>query len=222
MNDPRSKTPPGSPKPPPLPAVPPHLKRRPTPEGQRITLKGPFSEVFATAPLPAPAITPSRVRTEQVVVPVTLETPLAPIAIRALPAGFFRMAGALIIDASLAGLVGALALFALGARSAATLSGANLLTALGISVAFSVGYGFVFSSGLQGRTLGRLLFGLHLVDARGRPPQLSRALARAVLSLMSFGLVLSGFWLALVDRKGQTLHDKLTGTFVVRLRPRGT
>jgi uncharacterized RDD family membrane protein YckC len=42
---------------------------------------------------------------------------------------------------------------------------------------------------------------------------------RAALSLASFGLFLSGFWLALFDRRGQTLHDKLTSTFVVQLKP---
>ena len=43
-----------------------------------------------------------------------------------------------------------------------------------------------------------------------------RPLIRALFSFVSFGLCLSGFWLALFDRKGQTLHDKLTRTFVVR------
>lgn len=65
-------------------------------------------------------------------------------------------------------------------------------------------------------TLGRLLMGIELVDEQGRPPAPGRALARAGLSLVSFGLLLSGFWLALFDRRGQTLHDKLTSTFVVR------
>ncbi len=67
-----------------------------------------------------------------------------------------------------------------------------------------------------GRTLGRLLTGIRLVDASGHPPAPGRAIARACLSILSFGLFLSGFWLALFDRKGQTLHDKLTATFVVR------
>ena len=39
-----------------------------------------------------------------------------------------------------------------------------------------------------------------------------------MLSLLSFALFLSGFWLALFDRHGQTLHDKLTKTFVVKLQ----
>lgn len=67
-----------------------------------------------------------------------------------------------------------------------------------------------------GRTPGRLLTGIRLVDATGYPPGPWRAGVRAVLSLFSFVLLLGGFWLALFDRRGQTLHDKLTRTFVVQ------
>jgi uncharacterized RDD family membrane protein YckC len=67
-----------------------------------------------------------------------------------------------------------------------------------------------------GRTPGRLLTGIRLVDASGYPPGPWRAGVRAVLSLFSFVLLLGGFWLALFDRRGQTLHDKLTRTFVVQ------
>ncbi|MCA2978043.1 MAG: RDD family protein, partial [Myxococcaceae bacterium] len=80
-------------------------------------------------------------------------------------------------------------------------------------------YTTLFAFLWRGRTPGRLLLGIHLVDATGQAPHAGRALVRAALSLASFGLFLSGFWLALFDRKGQTLHDKLTSTFVVRLKP---
>jgi uncharacterized RDD family membrane protein YckC len=68
----------------------------------------------------------------------------------------------------------------------------------------------------NGRTLGRLLLGLRLVDTRGQAPAPGRAIVRAVLASLSFGLFLGGFWMALFDRRGQTLHDKLTSTFVVQ------
>jgi uncharacterized RDD family membrane protein YckC len=77
-------------------------------------------------------------------------------------------------------------------------------------------YATFFASALGGRTPGRLVTGVRLVTSSGEPPGLVRALLRAVFSFVSFGLCLSGFWLALFDRKGQTLHDKLTRTFVVR------
>jgi uncharacterized RDD family membrane protein YckC len=68
----------------------------------------------------------------------------------------------------------------------------------------------------NGRTLGRLALGLRLVDTHGVAPAPTRAILRAMLSLLSFGLFLGGFWMALFDRRGQTLHDKLTSTFVIQ------
>ncbi|MFY2557040.1 RDD family protein [Corallococcus terminator] len=68
----------------------------------------------------------------------------------------------------------------------------------------------------NGRTLGRLLLGLRLVDTHGMAPAPGRAIVRALLASVSFVLFLGGFWMALFDRRGQTLHDKLTSTFVVQ------
>ncbi len=79
---------------------------------------------------------------------------------------------------------------------------------------------FVYSSlfhALGGRTLGKRVFGLTLVDSTGLPPRLTRTAARAVLAFASAALLLMGFVLVLFDHKRQALHDKLTGTFVVRL-----
>ncbi len=63
---------------------------------------------------------------------------------------------------------------------------------------------------------GRWLLGLRLVDTHGLAPAPARAIVRALLSVVSFGLFLGGFWMALFDRRGQTLHDKLTSTFVIQ------
>ncbi|MCY1074710.1 RDD family protein [Archangium lansingense] len=68
----------------------------------------------------------------------------------------------------------------------------------------------------NGRTLGRRLLGLRLVDTHGLAPAPGRAIVRAMLATLSFGLFLAGFWMALFDRRGQTLHDKLTSTYVVQ------
>lgn len=91
--------------------------------------------------------------------------------------------------------------------------------ALGVVGFVAFVYTTLFAFLWRGRTPGRRVLGIHLVDASGHAPRAGRALVRAVLSLASFGLFLSGFWLALFDRRGQTLHDKLTSTFVVRLKP---
>lgn len=91
--------------------------------------------------------------------------------------------------------------------------------ALGVVGFVAFVYTTLFAFLWHGRTPGRRILGIHLVDATGQAPRAGRALVRAALSLASFGLFLSGFWLALFDRRGQTLHDKLTSTFVVRLKP---
>ena len=88
---------------------------------------------------------------------------------------------------------------------------AAVLTLL-LALVYSTAFGFLWG----GCTPGRRVAGIRLVDQSGLPPQPVRSLARSVLSLVSFGIFLGGFWLALFDPRGQTLHDKLTSTFVVR------
>jgi uncharacterized RDD family membrane protein YckC len=87
-------------------------------------------------------------------------------------------------------------------------------------VALALVLGLVYTAAFallwDGRTPGRRLLGIRLVDRTGLAPAPGRAIARAVLALVSFVPFLAGFWLALFDRRGQTLHDKLTQTFVVR------
>ncbi len=81
-----------------------------------------------------------------------------------------------------------------------------------VAVAYSAGMSILW----QGRTLGRRLLGIRLVDKTGQGPTPKRTVTRSVLSVFSFALFLGGFWLLLLDRKRQTLHDKLTSTFVVQ------
>ena len=92
-----------------------------------------------------------------------------------------------------------------------------LLTAGGaVIVLTAFTYSALFAVLWQGRSPGRRLAGIRLVDARGAAPSPVRALVRAGLALVSFALLMAGFWLSLFDRRGQTLHDRLTSTFVVR------
>jgi uncharacterized RDD family membrane protein YckC len=83
-------------------------------------------------------------------------------------------------------------------------------------VVIAIAYSAAFAVLMNGRTFGRLMAGIRLVDRTGLPPSPTRAVIRALLAGVSFALFLGGFWLALFDRRGQTLHDKLTSTFVVR------
>jgi uncharacterized RDD family membrane protein YckC len=139
----------------------------------------------------------------------------------ATPASLWRRLAAWLVDMSLlaavvtAMLLGAAQVIAGGLtveRLPAILLPATLLAAL-LSFVYASLFAFVWG----GRSPGRRVLGLHLVDGTGHPPSPARALFRGVLSLASFALFLSGFWMALFDRRGQTLHDKLSSTFVVRL-----
>ncbi len=87
------------------------------------------------------------------------------------------------------------------------------LLAAVLAVAYSVTFVIVWN----GATPGRRLVGIQLVDMTGQAPRPARAVIRALLSLVSAAICLGGFWLALFDRRGQTLHDKLTRTVVVQL-----
>ncbi len=90
----------------------------------------------------------------------------------------------------------------------------------GVLLAAIIGFIYTALFGVlwEGRSPGRLLAGLCLVDRHGQRIGFAAAFMRAFLSLFSFGFFLMGFWLAIFDPSGQTLHDKLTRTFVVRLQ----
>lgn len=139
------------------------------------------------------------------------------------PAPLGRRVGAWIIDGvCIAGCVGALvwgttSLVGLK-RSVISALPTIALPLVALTALCAAVYGALCAFGWHGQTVGRRVLGLHLVDATGQPPQPLRAAARGILALASFAVFLGGFWLALFDRRGQTLHDKMTATFVVRLK----
>ncbi|MBM4779204.1 MAG: hypothetical protein GQE15_15970 [Archangiaceae bacterium] len=139
----------------------------------------------------------------------------------ATPASLWRRSFAWVFDLIVIGVVVggffAAALAVIGKPSPSLLLKVAL-PGLGVVGFVAFVYTTLFAFLWRGRTPGRRLLGIHLVDASGHAPHAGRALVRAALSLASFVLFLSGFWLALFDRRGQTLHDKLTSTFVVRLK----
>ena len=75
-------------------------------------------------------------------------------------------------------------------------------------VVIAVAYSSLLTA-LCGRTPGMALAGHHLRTLQGTAPTASKALLRTVLALPSAALGFFGFALALFDRRGQTLHDKL-------------
>lgn len=156
------------------------------------------------------------------------------IEIRARPAALWQRITAFIIDGALIGGVLALyvglaaALIAPHGPTSTQLTGIDgvmarvhqLNSVLAPCVALALVLGLVYAGAFallwNGRTPGRRLLGIRLVDQTGLAPTPGRAITRSALAVVSFVPFLAGFWLALFDRRGQTLHDKLTQTFVVR------
>jgi uncharacterized RDD family membrane protein YckC len=67
---------------------------------------------------------------------------------------------------------------------------------------------------LAGRTPGKQLFGLRVIDRKGHHPGLVRSFVRAVCYGIS-AIFLVGFAYAAFDRRNQAFHDKIARTFVV-------
>ncbi len=74
--------------------------------------------------------------------------------------------------------------------------------------------------GLTGRTLGKLLFGLKVVDQNGRNPGLLKAIIRTIVRLVDVNPLLMGGVPAgiavLASKKRQRLGDMAAGTYVLR------
>ncbi len=85
---------------------------------------------------------------------------------------------------------------------------------LALFCAVCVAYSWAFTA-LAARTPGMALAGERMRSIHGGPPTPGEALARALLALASAALGLSGFVLALFDRRAQTLHDKLCRCVIV-------
>ena len=92
---------------------------------------------------------------------------------------------------------------------------------LGLWIAFWWCY-FAVGWGLLGATIGKWIFGLRIVDHRGRSPiGLSRAFLRLAAYSVSSVTLGMGHLLITLRPDRRALHDLLAGTWVVR-RPKAT
>lgn len=71
-------------------------------------------------------------------------------------------------------------------------------------------------TGITGQTLGKMLKGLRVVNAAGRPPGCPRAFLRAVLGTVGVALAFSGVVPVFFDPARRALHDRLLKTRVVK------
>lgn len=141
--------------------------------------------------------------------------------------GFFRRCWAFLVDMIALGFFSLLLLFlsALGYRvglaahqsSASWESEQGLLSVLlGAWIILVCGY-FVVLHRLEGRTVGKWLFGLRVVGANQGPITYGQALIRWIIAVLTAPLLL-GFLRILWNREKRGWHDLLAGTWVIRER----
>jgi uncharacterized RDD family membrane protein YckC len=148
------------------------------------------------------------------------EVELAPPAVEPTPlerpARVLERLRAGVVDALLFGALAVVVLYFTG--RAARVDLATLLSAwpalgayLGLLALFYAGY----FTGTTGQTPGKLMSGLRVVDASGRPPGYLRSIARAVVGLAGTALVGLGLLPMVFDPAARALHDRLFRTRVV-------
>jgi uncharacterized RDD family membrane protein YckC len=87
---------------------------------------------------------------------------------------------------------------------------------LGSYLAFLALVYAVYFTGTTGQTLGKIVYGLRVVDTAGRPPGYVRAAGRAALGAVGVVLVGLGLVPVLFDPARRAFHDRLLHTRVIR------
>ncbi|OGY26800.1 MAG: hypothetical protein A2Z11_02145 [Candidatus Woykebacteria bacterium RBG_16_43_9] len=147
-------------------------------------------------------------------------------------AGFWIRLVAALIDGFILGIIGSIIQIifggAIGASILTTQSSdpttnaglfAGLLgTAVLLNIAIQIAY-FVGLTGAYGATLGKMVFGLRVLDSNGQKISFEKAALREIIGKWVSGLVfgLGYLWVAF-DNKKQGWHDKIASTYVVKIR----
>jgi len=173
---------------------------------------GPVAEPEGQEPPPPVRPAPGPARARQVPLPFPPTGPVRPA-----PPGRRLLSWA--VDGTLAGALAWLLLaggsLLAGPEASAPSPAALLPAAAGLAAAIH----FVHAAlgiGLSGQTLGKWMTALTVLGPEGRMPSPGRAAARALLSLLSAGLLGLGLLWALADRRARALHDIALSTEVVR------
>lgn len=75
---------------------------------------------------------------------------------------------------------------------------------------------FAYFTHIYGKTLGKAVLGIKVVNKQGKNPEISEVLKREVLGKILSSLFLGiGYLWALFDKKNQALHDKIAKTYVI-------
>lgn len=135
-------------------------------------------------------------------------------------AGFVSRALAMIIDIAIVSIIALLSVFAglfvvYGFDFGAYGSGNITLPLYLILFLLSSTY-FVFLHGYGGKTAGKTILGIKLINNEGEGVGLWEAFVRWIGYYISGVFLFAGFLWFLVDSECQTWHDKIAGTYVVK------
>lgn len=130
-------------------------------------------------------------------------------------AGFWRRFAAVLIDGLVLGVVNAVLSFVilLGLGNSSS----------GIAVSYVLGFGgaiayYCFYQARVGQTLGKKALGVKVVDANGQTPTVMTFFLREIVGKAISGIILGiGYLWMLWDGKKQCVHDKIAGTYVVKV-----
>jgi uncharacterized RDD family membrane protein YckC len=120
-------------------------------------------------------------------------------------AGFWKRAGAIIIDIILLGIVGSIL------KSVVT----NEVVVAAIEIAIGLAYYAGMESSEKQATVGKMVLKIKVVDIDGNRISPARAVGRYFSKILSAIILGIGYIMAAFTEKKQGLHDMIAGTLVV-------
>jgi uncharacterized RDD family membrane protein YckC len=125
-------------------------------------------------------------------------------------AGFWVRFVAVFIDGVILGVVGAILMAVLKPLFGENMQGL-------VQLALAIGY-YVFYQQNKGQTLGKKVMKLKVVDSSGKTPPVMTFFLREIIGKFVSAIILGiGYLMVVWDPKKQALHDKIAGTYVVRV-----
>jgi len=137
-------------------------------------------------------------------------------------AGFWIRWVAYLIDTMILGAVQFAIALALGLAGGALTDNGNgelTMALIGGLCGMVVGLTYaVFFTGYNGQTPGKMALRIQVIRSDGTPMTYGRAFLREVVGKFASGIILGiGYLMAGFDRQKQGLHDKIAGTYVIKL-----
>lgn len=137
-------------------------------------------------------------------------------------AGFWIRWVAYLIDTLILGAVQFAIALALGLAGGALTDNGNgelTMALIGGLCGMVVGVTYaVFFTGYNGQTPGKMALRIQVIRSDGTPMTYGRAFLREVVGKFASGIIFGiGYLMAGFDRQKQGLHDKIAGTYVIRL-----